>query len=250
MNIIQLRCDDSVILVPLNTCCVLITYRLIPADMLKPFVCQTITSKVGRNIAFLPLQRLKFYPRMVKQIQIFQSKFCRTAHHDPAFHCKPTRTQSSAVVLTTSSQLLLKPRLHDTTCCQTRCQTGCTTRFDNRLNERLFVQHGCQTRLTTGLTTCCIVYTNIQPVVKQCLSNRLYNPVWQPVERTAVRSTRLSNRYLSRYTNNIESVNGCQTCFTTNLTTGWMFVYTIQPVVKPVWQQVVSCKRGLRYMPL
>jgi len=42
-----------------------------------------------------------------------------------------------------------KPRLHDTTCCQTGCQTG------------------CQTSLTTG----CIVYTNIQPVVK---------PVWIP----------------------------------------------------------------------
>ena len=50
----------------------------------------------------------------------------------------------------------IKPRLHDTTCCQTRCQTGCTNWFDNRLNEQLFVQHGCQTgcqtRLTTGLT--------------------------------------------------------------------------------------------------
>ena len=45
-----------------------------------------------------------------------------------------------------------------------------------------------------GLTTGCIVYTDIQPVVKPCLSNRLYNPVWQSVERTAVRSTRLSNR--------------------------------------------------------
>jgi len=51
----------------------------------------------------------------------------------------------------------------------------------------------------------------------------------------------------------------------TGLTTGWMFVYTIQPVVQPVvkpdnrlsnrfynrfvqpvWQQVVSCKRGFR----
>jgi len=28
------------------------------------------------------------------------------------------------------------------------------------------------------------------------------------------------------------------------LTTGWMFVYTIQPVVRPVLQPVVSCKRG------
>jgi len=54
-------------------------------------------------------------------------------------------------------------------------------------------------------------------------------PVWQTqfdnrVERTAtVRST------------------GCQT----GLTTGWMFVHTIQAVVKPVWQRVwqpvVSC---------
>jgi len=36
-----------------------------------------------------------------------------------------------------------------------------------------------------------------------------------------------------------------------DLTTGWMFVYTIQPVVKPVWQPVwqqdVSCKRGFTF---
>jgi len=38
----------------------------------------------------------------------------------------------------------LNPRLHDTTCCQTGCQTG----------------------LITGMTTGCIVYANIQPVVK------------------------------------------------------------------------------------
>jgi len=31
---------------------------------------------------------------------------------------------------------------------------------------------------------------------------------------------------------------------TTGLATGWMFVYTIQPVVKQVIQPVVSCKRG------
>jgi len=72
----------------------------------------------------------------------------------------------------------LKPRLHDTTCCQPRCQTGCTT------------------RLTTGWTNSCSFNT----VVPVC---------------------------------------------------GGMFVYTIQPVVKPVvqpvvvWQPVVSCKRGL-----
>ena len=36
----------------------------------------------------------------------------------------------------------------------------------------------------------------------------------------------------------------------TSLTTGWMFVYTMQPVaqpvVQPVWQPAVSCKRGIR----
>ena len=47
------------------------------------------------------------------------------------------------------------------------CQTGCTTRFDNQLNEQwLFVQHGCETGCQARLTTGCIVYTNIQPVVK------------------------------------------------------------------------------------
>jgi len=30
----------------------------------------------------------------------------------------------------------------------------------------------------------------------------------------------------------------------TGLTTGWMFVYPIKPVVQPVWQPVVSCKQG------
>jgi len=41
------------------------------------------------------------------------------------------------------------------------------------------------------------------------------------------------------------------TCCQSGLTTGWMFVYTIQPVVKPVWQPVgclscqTSCTTGL-----
>jgi len=47
--------------------------------------------------------------------------------------------------------ICVKPRLHDTTCCQGGCQTG----------------------LTTG----CIVYTNIQPVVRP-----VWQPVWQPVD--------------------------------------------------------------------
>jgi len=51
-------------------------------------------------------------------------------------------------------QLSLKPRLHDTTCCQTGCQTGLTTRW------------------TAG----CIVYTNIQPFVQPVVQPSKLNP--------------------------------------------------------------------------
>jgi len=47
---------------------------------------------------------------------------------------------------------VVKPRLHDTTC----CQTGYQNRFDNRVNVCIQDRTGCG----------CIVYTNIQPVVK------------------------------------------------------------------------------------
>jgi len=59
-------------------------------------------------------------------------------------------------------------------------------------------------------------------------------------------SNRLSNLFHNRFDNRLYCVYkhsmGCQT----GLTTGWMFVYTIQPIVKPVVQPAVSCKRGLR----
>jgi len=86
------------------------------------------------------------------------------------------------------------------------------------------------------------------------LSNQVVQPVWQPcwtnslflqhnpVERTvAVRSTRLSNPFDNRLYRVYEHSTGCQI----GLTTGWMFVYTIQPAVKPVVQPVVPCKRGI-----
>jgi len=142
------------------------------------------------------------------------------------------------------SAVTLKHRLHDTT----GCTTGC---FDNRLCRVNKHPTGCQTGLTTGC-------------------------VWQPVECLYTRynrlSIRLSNGFDNRFDNRVERTAtvlsaGCQTGCTTALTTGcihdtavcqagcrtsfttgWMFVYTIQPVVKwvwrPVWQQVVSCKRG------
>jgi len=88
--------------------------------------------------------------------------------------------------------------------------------FDNRLNEQwLFVQHDCQTGLYNrfdkhSLTTVCTArYNNL-------LNEQLFVQ------------------------------HGCQTSLTTGLTTGWMLVYTILPVVKPVWQPVVSCKWGYK----
>ena len=60
-------------------------------------------------------------------------------------------------------EITVKPRLHDTT----GCQTGLYNRFDNGFDNRLYrvYKHlpGCQTGLTTGfglttgLTTGCIV---------------------------------------------------------------------------------------------
>ena len=70
--------------------------------------------------------------------------------HDPLTHCQ-LRLRLLLTVLSEPLNMTLKPRLHDTSCCETGCQTG----------------------LTTG----CIVYTNSQPVV---------SPVWQPVWQPAV----------------------------------------------------------------
>jgi len=91
----------------------------------------------------------------------------------------------------------------------------------------LFVQHSCQIGCQTGL----------------------YNRFHNGVERTVL-SNLLSNPFDNRLYRVDKQSTGCQMCLTTGVTTGWMFVYTIQPVFKPVvqpdWQPVVSCKRGLR----
>ena len=116
------------------------------------------------------------------------------------------------------STRIVKPRLHDTTCCQTGCQTGLTTGkmfvYTIQPVVKPVVKPGC----TTGLTT----VLNEQPVHSTRLSNS--NRVCQPVERTvAVRSTRLSNRlskpFDSRFDNRLYRVYehsiGCQTGLTT-----------------------------------
>jgi len=99
--------------------------------------------------------------------------------------------------------VFIKPRLHDTTCCQpvvSRIQTfnRLSNPFGNRFDNRLYR-----------------VYSR--------LSNQLYNPVWQSDERTvAVRSIRLSKRLSIRlfWQPLWQPVGCCQSGCTTVLTTG------------------------------
>jgi len=102
-----------------------------------------------------------------------------------------------------------------------RLSNGFDNQFDNRVERtdcsfNMVVKPVVQPALTTGFTT----MLNEQPLFVQ--------PVVKP---GCTRYSRLSNQ--------------------SRLTTGWMFVYTIQPVVKPVWQrawqQAVSCKRGFKF---
>jgi len=106
-------------------------------------------------------------------------------------------------------------------------------RFDNRLYHVNKHPTGCQTHCQTGLTT---VFSEqplfVQPVVKTGRTTGLTNTVWQPCWTNSHCSfNRLWNRVVQLV---------------------WqpaVYRYTIQPVVKrvwqPVWQPVVSCKQGL-----
>jgi len=91
------------------------------------------------------------------------------------------------------------------------------TNLTTVLKEQLFVQPvvkpGCTTIFTTVL--------NEQPLFVQL--------VVKPRCTTGLT------------TGCIHDTAGCQTSCQTDLTTGWMFVCMIQPVVEPVWQPVVSC---------
>jgi len=99
---------------------------------------------------------------------------------------------------------------------------------DNRLNVCLHDAAGCSTGCLIGLRTGWTV---------SCMQtfNRLFNGLCGLT--TAVKQPAASCK---------QNSTGCQTGWTTGLTTGWMFVYSMQPVIQPVWQPVVSCKRGLR----
>jgi len=116
---------------------------------------------------------------------------------------------------------MFKPRLHNVVkpvwqpvkCLYTRynrLSIRLSNRFDNRLYRVQKHSTGCQTRLTTGLTTCCIVYTaGCQTGCTIRFDNRLNE------QRLFVQTG---------WTN-----SGC----------------SFNTVFKPVWQPVVSCKRGI-----
>ena len=89
--------------------------------------------------------------------------------------------------------------------------------FKPRLHDTTCYQTGCQTRLTTGLTTGCIVYiAGCQTDCTTWFNNRL-NEQWLFVQKGCQ--------------------TGCKTRFDNRLN-------------EPVWQPVVSCKRGISELDL
>ena len=114
---------------------------------------------------------------------------------------------------------------------------------------------GCQTGLTTGLTTVLNEQLFVQPVVRPDWQPPVVRPDWQPVWQPCWTnshcsfnrlSTGLYNRFdnwlytrYSRLSNQLSNGfdNRLNVCIhdTTGCETVW----------QPVWEQVVSCKRGL-----
>jgi len=111
--------------------------------------------------------------------------------------------------------------MHDTTGRQTSLTTGCIVYRNIQLVIKPVWQPGCLTRLTTGWTNGCIVYTaGCQTGCTTRFDNRL-------VERTATGCS-VAVRSTLRLDVCLHDTAGCHTSYTTGLTTA------------------VSCKRGIR----
>ena len=97
-----------------------------------------------------------------------------------------------------------------------------SNRFDNRFHNRVE-------------RTDCSFNTVVKPVVQPGLTTVLNEqPLFiKPVVKLGC-TTGLT-------TGCIHDTAVCETGWQTGFTASWMFVYRIQPVVKPVWQLVVSC---------
>ena len=95
--------------------------------------------------------------------------------------------------------------------------------FDNRLYRVNKRPTGCQTFLTTGWT---FVYR---------LWNQLSNRFDNRVERIAVHSTGCQTGLYNRFHNRLYIRYSWLSNRLSNGFDNWLNVYTIQPVVKPVW---------------
>jgi len=162
-------------------------------DKYTAFLCITVTA------VFWAFLKLCCFPLIFFLVYCFHEficiKICKTGW--------VTYLQGLLVLLV--NHVDLKPRLHDTTGCQTF--TWLSDRFDNWFDNRVNVcirdTTGCQTDCQTGLTTGCIVYT------VGC-------------------QTGCTTRFDNRLDVCLRDTAGCET-----------------DSIQPVWQQVVSCKRGI-----
>ena len=116
-----------------------------------------------------------------------------------------------------------------------------SNRLCNRLDNRLYGVNkhptGCQTGCQNGLITSWMFVYTIQPVVKPCLSNRFEKHGLTTVfnEQLFVQPVVKPCCTTGLTTGCIHDTAVCQTGCQAGLTSGWVFVYTIQSVVKLVW---------------
>jgi len=107
---------------------------------------------VSYSVCSLYYMRLSHFSAVTWTVRFYWLLLCFYLSHTFFAHRVPPCCASALKrTLGDNWGVFLKPRLHDTTCCQTGCQTCC-------------------------LTTCWMFVYTIQPVVKPVVQ-----PVWQPV---------------------------------------------------------------------
>jgi len=146
------------------------------------------------------------------------------------------------------TQLVVKPVWQLAVSCKqtsNRLSKRLSNWFDNGLNVCIHVQPVVKpaTVLQEQLFVQPVVkpgWTNRQPVVKPGLKTVLNEQLCvQPVVKPRCTTSLIVKPHCT--TGCIHDTAGFQTGLTTHLTTSWMVVYTIQPVVNLVWQPAVSC---------
>ena len=154
-------------------------------------------------------------------------------------------------------QPVVNPVVQPAVSCK-RTSNRLSSRFDNRLNVRIHdtavvkrVWQPCWTNIHCSfnrLSNCAE-----QPIWQLCSFNTVVKPVVQRGLTTMLNEQPLTVQPAVKpgcttglTTGCIHDTAVCQTGWQTGLTTGCMVYTNIYPVVKPVWQQIASCKRGFR----